>query len=144
MRSGLSRRRQPDRAAWSVSALDTFIERDERSVQRLGKRDIPGVAGRQVVAQLPDSSGLRLVWEELHAQLEKILVSQVSFVGREVTGEHGTTKHVRHFDRHEMRGGELVSCDLRGCPSAVRPVVHQGGDNRAGIDHEGQRRSAAR
>ena len=64
-------RRQPELAARAGRAGEAAVERHQRGVQRLRQGHVPRVVRGQVLAQLPDAFGVRLVGEQLYRQLDR-------------------------------------------------------------------------
>jgi len=62
---------------------EALVEGGEGCVEGLGQGDVPGVVGREVVAQRPDAFGERFVGEQLDREIGEVVVRR----GGRVTGD---------------------------------------------------------
>ena len=79
------------------------VRSDERTTQRLGQRNVPGVAARQAAAQFPYALSERREGKQRQIEPQQIPICAGGLEARDFTGPFQSPEDVACFDQHQLR-----------------------------------------
>ena len=113
------------------------VARDQRRIQRLGKGDIDGVVGREVVPQIPDSGQQDVVRIALDGHAGEVGHGLATALAIELSRAGVAAKNLGGLDIDEMRRGEGVARIEEPCRDSSGFVrVQEQFDEGRGIDDD--------
>jgi len=93
------------------------VARQERCVKRLGQRDIGGIIGRQIVAQVPDARQKEIMRISPQSQIGQVAEGETAPCTVDIALRGVAPDHLGYFDIEQMRRVERL-------PGSEQPILH--------------------
>ena len=136
--------RSDDPAPRAVRAPEPFIQRQQRTAERLGQCDVPSIVAGQVVPQGPHPLGKRRERKQRHVKPKQIPVSTGGFKTRDLARPFQPAQDVGRLDQCELGSGRSAVGEHGFRPFPFASRIDQDRDERGRINDDRHVRSASR